>query len=119
MFFYSNLSATEVCELINNCELAFCPSSSLSLEVCAVGCLMITGTTADNQKGYYKGLLASGAADGVGSWKEAGEKTIEEITAELLNSGAEKKNQMLKAQRKYIDGLSDQRLEAVFSELIC
>ena len=47
--FHSDLNAEEVCKLMQSCELALGPCSNLALELCAVGIVFITGTTASNQ----------------------------------------------------------------------
>jgi UDP-2,4-diacetamido-2,4,6-trideoxy-beta-L-altropyranose hydrolase len=114
--FHSDLSSDEVCEVMKQCHLALCPSSSLSLELCAVGIAMITGMTAENQSNYYRSLLNREAAAGVGQWKETGEKELKNLIVEMMAS-APKIKRMLQRQRNYLDGLSDERIRSVFLNL--
>jgi UDP-2,4-diacetamido-2,4,6-trideoxy-beta-L-altropyranose hydrolase len=112
--FHQNMYSSEVCQLMQSCELAICPSSSLSLELCAVGILLFTGTTAGNQEGYYKSLIHHKTAIGIGNWLSASENEISEKLSTVLNLDEASIQEMTNAQRIYIDGLSGQRLLNVF-----
>ena len=108
--FYSDLSGLEVCQLIKKCDLAIIPNSSLSIEACSVGILMITGTTADNQLGYYNSFVKNNLSIGIGNWEQATEVDIIEKFNSIVGLSQEGKNNQLLNQKKYIDGLSGKRI---------
>lgn len=115
--YYTNLDEQSVCSLMSTCQLALCPSSSLSLELCAVGVPMITGITAPNQSNYYKSLLHHGVAFGIGDWNKASHEQIAEAVLQTLNLPGDELNKILIRQRRLIDGRSAERLQKVYFNL--
>jgi len=109
--FHNDLNAAEVC------ELALGPCSNLALELCAVGIVFITGTTASNQENYYKALTSNNAIVGIGKWQELSEEKLYEKISEVLAYSNTEINSLIKNQRKYIDGQSGKRLLNVFLKL--
>lgn len=61
------LAATEVFELIRQSELCIVSSSTIMLEVAAVGKPMLVGYFVDNQHFMYNGAIESGLAHGIGN----------------------------------------------------
>jgi UDP-2,4-diacetamido-2,4,6-trideoxy-beta-L-altropyranose hydrolase len=53
---FSNLGVNEMIGLMNSCELAIVPASTIALECRMCKMMMITGTTVDNQLLIYNGL---------------------------------------------------------------
>lgn len=115
--FHSDLKAEEVCSLMQSCELALGPCSNLALELCAIGIVFITGTTADNQNNYYKALTGNSAVLGIGKWQELGEETLYEKLNSVMIYDQKDLNWFIKNQRNYIDGQSGKRLLDVFIDL--
>jgi UDP-2,4-diacetamido-2,4,6-trideoxy-beta-L-altropyranose hydrolase len=115
--FHNNLSSEQVCELMSKCQLGLAPASSLSLELCAVGLVLLVGITADNQKGYYKGLTEKSAALGIGDWQSVTEEDLVAKLNGILIYDAKDISWFIKNQRQYIDGLSAERLQKAFLEL--
>jgi UDP-2,4-diacetamido-2,4,6-trideoxy-beta-L-altropyranose hydrolase len=115
--FHSNLSSQEVCDLMLQCQLGLVPASSLSLELCAVGMVLLVGTTAENQKGYYKGLTEKSAALGIGDWHFISEEELIAKLNGILIYDEKDIAWFIKNQRQYIDGLSGERLKKAFLEL--
>jgi len=115
--FYHDLDSESVCELMKKCELALVPSSSLSLEICSVGMVMITGTTAGNQEGYYMGLMQRSAALGLGDWLTISAEAIKDKIRTVLVYDEKDISWFIKNQRAYIDGKSGERLKNVFLNL--
>jgi spore coat polysaccharide biosynthesis predicted glycosyltransferase SpsG len=56
VFMHFNLTAKQLIDLLQMCDGCICPASSISLEASAVGIGMISGYTAENQKGILRGL---------------------------------------------------------------
>jgi len=53
---YKNLSAIQLSELMNKCQLAIVPASTISLEAFVCQMIILTGYTIDNQLGILDGL---------------------------------------------------------------
>ncbi len=115
--FHSDLNADEVCKLMQSCELALGPCSNLALELCAVGIVFITGTTASNQDNYYKALTGNSSVLGIGKWQELSEETLYEKLSSVMIYDKKDIDWFIKNQRKYIDGQSGKRLLEVFLNL--
>ena len=58
---YQNLDAKSLCKVIQTCDVALVPASSVAVECLAVGLRLITGYYVENQKGIYEGLLQKNA----------------------------------------------------------
>lgn len=113
---YENILPLEVARLLKKCEVAICPSSTISIESCAVGIGLITGLTAENQLGIYKGLLKNKCAFDIGNINNQTVKELaEKIDAYILNKSFVKNN--ILHQRKLIDGKSPERFLKIFNEL--
>lgn len=115
--FHSDLNAEEVCKLMQSCEFALGPCSNLALELCAVGMVFITGTTASNQDNYYKALTGNSAVLGIGKWQELSEEALYGKLSSVMIYDQKDMDWFIKNQRKYIDGQSGKRLLDVFLKL--
>ncbi|MDX1903380.1 MAG: UDP-2,4-diacetamido-2,4,6-trideoxy-beta-L-altropyranose hydrolase [Thermonemataceae bacterium] len=62
---HQNLDAQEMCDLMQHCQLAIAPASSIAYEICAVGMYLITGWYVENQKGIYQFLSKNALCLGV------------------------------------------------------
>jgi UDP-2,4-diacetamido-2,4,6-trideoxy-beta-L-altropyranose hydrolase len=111
---HQNLPSIEVAELIEESEVVICPSSSFSMEVCAVKCGLITGYTFDNQKKLYEGITSSGCGYAIGDINELNASAISSALKEVLSVKGFSQAQ-LRAQQKFIDGLSGERIRAIFN----
>lgn len=65
-----NLTANELIEVIENTHLVICPASTIALETCAIGCLLMTGLTATNQESNLTGLVQKELAINLGDLNE-------------------------------------------------
>lgn len=115
--FHSDLKAEEVCELMQSCELALGPCSNLALELCAIGIVFITGTTASNQDNYYKALTSKSTVLGIGKWQELSEQALYDKLSSVMIYDEKDLNWFIKNQRNYIDGQSGKRLLEMFIQL--
>jgi UDP-2,4-diacetamido-2,4,6-trideoxy-beta-L-altropyranose hydrolase len=114
--FHSGLNANQVSRLIRRCKIALVPSSSLSLEVCALRTPMITGITADNQLGLYKTLTRKKTAFGINDWQKFDIKRLKKYLVQL--SREEKiATQMQLQQNHLIDGHSGVRIQKIYTSL--
>lgn len=51
-----NLNTHELIYALENTDVVICPASTIALETCAIGALLLSGTTALNQQSNLKGL---------------------------------------------------------------
>lgn len=111
-----NISAEELVELLKNCDLAICPASSISLECCAVGIGLISGYTAENQLGNLAGMEKRKTLINFGDMNLL---TVEEIKVMLHEISRNPKllNELIKNQKKMIDGTSPERILSEFIHL--
>ena len=84
---HRNLSAVELVEVLENCQLAVVPSSTILYEVCAVKMPVITGYYVDNQKGIYEGFLSRNAVIGIGDMNNSDVTLLENSVSQLLREG--------------------------------
>ena len=104
---FEKLDANEMVNLIKQSDVAVCPASVVALEACAVGVLLFTGITADNQRGNYKGLINTGVAIALGDLRTKEIAGIKEIITE--NSTKNIYENVLQKQNELFDGKSKER----------
>ncbi len=111
-----NLSAMQLVNLLQNCDISICPASSIALESCAVGIVLISGVTANNQQGNLQGLKKHDVIFDLGNFNLL-TKTEIKNKIETIILQKEKMAQTLSNQEKMIDGKSPERLLTVFKKL--
>jgi UDP-2,4-diacetamido-2,4,6-trideoxy-beta-L-altropyranose hydrolase len=104
---HRNLTAAEMCHLMQACDAAVLPPSSVSYEWCSVGGPLFLFQTADNQAAMQAFLLAEGLADTWAAFAAIGQHP--EAGALLTRQ--------LQQQRKYFGGQSPKNLRGVFNQL--
>ncbi len=110
-----NLSAEMLAEQIDEVDVVICPASSISLEACAVGSIVMSGITAINQKSNLKGLIEN---DMVIDLDDLNTLPIEIFILKLKSiiDNLYINNHFLQ-QRKKIDGLSGRRILEIIKNL--
>ncbi len=103
---HQNLSAGEMCRLMQRCALAVTSASGVAYEYAAVGGLLYVLQTASNQAGLYHFLTSSGVARKYGELPNINLASIEEALARQVQE-----------QRRCFDGRSDERLREEFGKL--
>ncbi len=112
-----DISAEQLVKLLQQCDLAICPASSISLEACATGIALVSGYTAENQKGILKGLASKNV---IINWNNLNKISADTIVTSLneLSKHSGKLNQIIENQKSVVDGKSPKRLLDVFKKLI-
>ncbi|WP_223816059.1 UDP-2,4-diacetamido-2,4,6-trideoxy-beta-L-altropyranose hydrolase [Adhaeribacter rhizoryzae] len=104
---YQSLDAEAMCELMQNCDAAILPPSSVAYEWCSVSGLLLVHQIADNQKDLAAFLTQNGLAF-----------PLNQLNQILLHPDQnEIIAQQIKQQRQYFDGKSKLRLKRIFSDL--
>lgn len=101
---HQNLDAQEMCNLMQHCQLAIAPASSIAYEICAVGMYLITGWYVENQQGIYQFLLNNHLA--------LGAENFQNLTNNVSNFDME--IVYLQNQKKYFDAKIMERIVSVF-----
>ncbi|MFL5764350.1 MAG: UDP-2,4-diacetamido-2,4,6-trideoxy-beta-L-altropyranose hydrolase [Bacteroidia bacterium] len=109
-----DISADELVSLLQKCDVAICPASSISMECCATGIGLLSGYTADNQKGILRGLIQNKVAISLGDLNLLSISAIQEQFSQLA---IEDLNDLVRQQSKYIDGKSPERFRTAFAGL--
>lgn len=111
-----NLSAQELVSLLQKCDVAICPASSISLECCAVGIGLISGYTATNQIGNLNGLIKHKTLINFGDINQLSIKEIIQKMERLIPYPSVF-NELCLNQKTMIDGKSPERLMEIFKKL--
>lgn len=111
-----HLSAKEIVELLQECDVVICPASSISLESCAVGVGLISGTTAANQIGNLNGLIKHKTLINFGDMNSLTSKDIKNKLLKLIPYPTVF-NELISNQKQMIDGKSPERLLNVLKKL--
>jgi UDP-2,4-diacetamido-2,4,6-trideoxy-beta-L-altropyranose hydrolase len=111
-----NISADELQNLLNQCDLAICAASGILIEACAVGIPLISGITADNQKDNLKGLAQQQVLFDIGNFLEIEPENLAKQIHQVV-SQPEVLNQQMVKQKTLIDGKSPQRILQAFQDL--
>lgn len=111
------ISAAELAQLLKVCDISICPASSISLESCAIGIGLISGYTAENQKGILQGLKDKNTIIDLGDLNSIKTETIISEIKKIAES-PNQLNQLIVNQKKLIDGSSPKRLLKIVKELI-
>lgn len=110
---HKNYSAEKLCELLQRQQLVICTPSTLAYEVCAVGCLLMVGSFADNHIAVEKALAKYGLAIACGKFEELTDEHFNSLLKETLGD-----YDLLKKQNYYFDGRQKERFCSCFQELI-
>ena len=113
---HTNITASQLCDLLMECDVAICPASTIALECCAAGIGLLTGITADNQRGILLGLIKNNAAIDLGDFLKIDSKELTEKFKKYFAS-PEVLNQLVLKQRLMIDGKSPERFVSLFKQL--
>ena len=111
-----NLNTSEIVHLLQSADAVICPASTISLEACALGCSIITGYTAENQRGILAGLTSAGAAISLGHFQSLEQEQTRQIIENYFIDLALRREQRSN-QRLLIDGRSGLRIAMNFLEV--
>jgi UDP-2,4-diacetamido-2,4,6-trideoxy-beta-L-altropyranose hydrolase len=102
-----DLNEVNMACLMNICELAIIPSSSVLYEAIAAGCKIITGYYSNNQKTIYEGFLATNMVVGCHDFSGFPSSFLS-IYKKILE---------VSTSKKIIDGMSDKRIKFAIENL--
>lgn len=112
-----NIDADNLYQLLDRCDLAICPASSVLLESCAVGIGLVSGFTANNQLDNLIGLEKLNVLINLGDLISISKESIKKKLEDIINR-PEIFNDLAINQKKVIDGNSAERILNIFKNLI-
>lgn len=104
---YQNLDEVSLCQLMNECQLAIAPASTIVYELCSVKMPILSGYFVDNQKNIYSALLKEGAIYGAGDLTNFSSEDFKEHLEKFLEQNHF--DSYLKVQQRLFDGQSPNR----------
>ena len=108
-----NISANQLVELLENCDLSICPASSISLESSSIGIPIISGYTAENQLDNLAGLTEQKIILNFGNLVTLSKEALKD-KIEIAMNQPKLLNELIHNQHKIIDGKSPERLMGLF-----
>lgn len=117
VFFYKNIEAQQMANLIATSSLAIVSASTVLYEVCAINKPVISGYYVENQEKIYKAFLNERLITGVGDFRKLEEKNlIKNINNLLYNKTLH--DELLMNQGKWFDGMSGNRIIKIIQSLL-
>lgn len=83
---YKNLNEEDLCHVMQSCQIAVAPASTILYEICSVKMPVLSGYYIHNQKNIYKGLSEKGAISKGGDFRGYGVSDFQEQIEKVLNT---------------------------------
>jgi UDP-2,4-diacetamido-2,4,6-trideoxy-beta-L-altropyranose hydrolase len=106
VFLYKNLDASRLCAVMQQCELAIVPASSIAYECLAVGLCLVVGYYVENQYNFHK-YFTEMSIKTVGDYNQGGVEAVANFLKDFHT----------KPITNYTVRLSDDMLKMTFNEL--
>ncbi len=115
---YKNLSETSLIKLMQGCDLAVVPSSTILYEICSVKMTVLSGYYVDNQKRIYNELLKEKVFIQGGDFSSYSKDDFKEKISAIVDIS--NMEDLVKNQKRLFDGKSKVRFLGLINHLnIC
>ena len=114
---YKNISEQEMLELMNKCQLAIVPSSTISYEACSLKMLVLGGYYVDNQERIYKSLDSNGLIYSGGDFNKLTAAGFKQKVLEILNDNVANYKKINANQSKMFDGKQKERFNKLIDSI--
>ena len=118
IFIHKNISENRMIDVMNECQLAIVPSSTISYEAFSVKMLVLGGYYIDNQKKINNGLDLNGMIYNVGDFNKLKPIDFKLKVLEIINDSNTKHNKIIESQANMFDGKQKERFN-ILIESIC
>lgn len=112
---YKNLNEVALCNLMQSCQIAIAPSSTIVYELCSIKMPIVSGYFVDNQKNIYQALLEKGAINGAGDFASYSVEDFKEKITEIIKQ--KNLQHYIEAQQLLFDGKSPIRFMQLLNNL--
>ena len=117
VFIYNNICEKEIIMLMNSCQLAIVPSSTICYEACSVKMIILSGYYTDNQININKGLDDNGLIYNVGNFKSLKPSDINEKVKKIIDDNPTNYDKFIKNQASMFDGQQNIRFKNLIKSL--
>ncbi|TXD83958.1 UDP-2,4-diacetamido-2,4,6-trideoxy-beta-L-altropyranose hydrolase [Subsaximicrobium wynnwilliamsii] len=114
---HKNLSAEALAKVMQSCNFAIAPSSTILYELSCIKMLILSGYYVDNQELIYKGFLCKKAIFKGGNMTNYQESDFSELMHSILNSG--QFEEQIRAQQNMFDDQIASRHLKLIGPLCC
>ena len=119
IFLHKNLNEEEMVKLMNRCNLAILPTSTISYEACVIKMIILGGYYIDNQINIYNGLKNNELIYDAGNFNTLKEEDFKDKVYDILNKNHESHQKLYDNQKKLFDGKQKNRFLELTKELLC
>ncbi len=106
--YYSNLDEIQISALMDTCQLAIAPSSTICFELCSRQVPTIAGFFIDNQKDIYEGFKKRGCIIPVGDYTKLDEQELKNTIEKCIKRS--NLDQVVQKQKMLFDGKVEERI---------
>ncbi|MBW1293892.1 UDP-2,4-diacetamido-2,4,6-trideoxy-beta-L-altropyranose hydrolase [Aquimarina litoralis] len=117
VFIHRNLAEKEMLNIMDKCDLAIVPTSTICYEVCCVKMLIFGGYYVDNQINIYKGFLNNDVIYPGGDFKKYSSGDFKEKVEDIMKNQTSDFKKKLANQYKLFDGNQKKRFLKLLNEL--
>lgn len=114
---YRNISEIELIKIMEKCQLAIVPSSTISYEACSVKMVILSGYYVDNQKKINEGLISNNLIYDAGNFKKLNSNYFRKKVIDVINDNPENYFIKIKNQSKMFDGKQKKRFNKLISNI--
>ena len=118
-FLYQNLNEIQMVEIMNECNLAILPTSTISYEACAVKIIILGGYYIENQINIFNGLNKADLIYAAGDFNLMKEEDFIDKVNFILEDSHENHQKKLDNQKLYFDGKQKERFLKLTKEVLC
>ncbi|RKN82772.1 UDP-2,4-diacetamido-2,4,6-trideoxy-beta-L-altropyranose hydrolase [Ulvibacterium marinum] len=115
---HRNLAEAEILNLMEECQLAILPTSTICYEACAVKLAIIGGYYVDNQKNIYNGLVANDIIYPAGDFTQLSDLDYKTLIQSVLNDPLFRHQQKLDKQKFFFDGKQKSRFQLLIEKIV-
>lgn len=113
---HKKLSESQMIALMNECQLAIVPSSTISYEVCSVKMVILSGYYVENQMNIYNGLKTNELIYGGGDFNIYTPQTFHDKVLDILNDNPINYQNKIDRQSRLFDGKQNKRILSLILE---
>lgn len=118
VFLYNNLSEKEILNLMNDCQLAIVPSSTISYEVCSVKMLVLGGYYVDNQENIHNGFVKHNLIYDGGDFNSRQPEFFKDKVISIIEDSNLNYDKKLDAQKKMFNGNQENHFLELLKKII-
>lgn len=119
IFLHKNLNEEDMVKLMNRCNLAILPTSTISYEACVVKMIILGGYYIDNQINIYNGLKNNELIYDAGDFNTLKEEDFKDKVNNILDKNHESHQKLFDNQKEFFDGKQKNRFLELTKELLC